>query len=282
MAFRLGIFGVLIAAFIGVMVFAYSILHQPVQVQRASAPSVTSHVAPEPAPAPSERVLTAAAALRGGDLLQPANLGSTTVQMGALKPGELQDTSQNRSNLMGAMLRVPLAPGTPILDSEVIHPGDHGFLAAVLPPGMSAVTISVDNLTGVEGLVWPGDNIDLLMTQNLAGAPPDKSTAAVVVLRDVRVIATGATLVKDPSTGPGGGSVGTVTLQVTPEQASRCIIAEGLGKLSLIVHSAQGTPQEDAKQLPTPPVYTGDVSQAQSALSTVQVISAGGDGEFKF
>jgi pilus assembly protein CpaB len=161
------------------------------------------------------------------------------------------------------------------------HPGDHGFLAAVLPPGMRAVTIAVDNLTGANGLIWPGDNVDVLMTQTLAGAPDAKSMTATVVLSAIRVIATGAVLVKDSSAGPGGGSVGTVTLEVTPEQASRCIIATNLGRLSLIVHSAQGVEDKDPSP-PPGPVFSGDVSQATSSVSTVNVITSGGDGEFKF
>lgn len=277
MIFRLGIFGILIAALIGVMVFAYSILNQPKPTAH------TSQATPaQMAPPPSVRILTAAVALPGGSLIQPANLSSTSILASAQLPGELVDTAQNRSSLVGSMLRVPLAPGTPVLDNEVIHPGDHGFLAAVLPPGMRAVTIAVDTLTGSNGLIWPGDNVDVLMTQNLTGAPDDKSMSAAVVLSDIRVIATGTTLVKDASTGAGGGSVGTVTLEVTPEQASRCIIAANLGKLSLIVHSAQGTPKDDKAQ-PTPaPVYTGDVSQDQQALTTVNVITSGGSKGFKF
>jgi pilus assembly protein CpaB len=280
MIFRLGIFGVLIAALIGVMVFAYSILNQPKHVVQANAP--VAQVAAPPPPPPSVQILTAAVALPGGALIQPGNVGSTSVLTSAQTSGELVDTAQNRSSLVGAMLRVPLTPGAPILDNQVIHPGDHGFLAAVLPPGMRAITIAVDNLTGQSGMIWPGDNVDLLMTQTLTGAPDAKSMTAAVVLSDIRVIATGSTLVKDASTGAGGGSVGTVTLEVTPEQASRCVIAANLGKLTLIVHSAQGTPKDDKNTPPPAPVYTGDVSQDPQALTTVNVITAGGSKGFKF
>jgi pilus assembly protein CpaB len=275
MAFRLGIFGVLIAALIGVMVFAYSILNPPKHAEVPGAPPAAL------APPPTEQILTAAVTLPGGSLLQPANITSTTIDATAQVPGDLVDTSANRSELTGSMLRVQLPAGTPIMDNEVIHPGDHGFLAAVLPPGMRAVTIAVDNLTGANGLIWPGDNVDVLMTQTLAGAPDAKSMTATVVLSAIRVIATGAVLVKDSSAGPGGGSVGTVTLEVTPEQASRCIIATNLGRLSLIVHSAQGVEDKDPSP-PPGPVFSGDVSQATSSVSTVNVITSGGDGEFKF
>ena len=154
-------------------------------------------------------------------------------------------------------MRVPLGSGAPIMDNEVIHPGDHGFLAAVLSPGMRAVTMAVDKVTGANGLIWPGDNVDVLLTQNIGGAPQNKSMAAEVVLSDIRVIATGATLVKDASGGPGGGSLGTVTLEVTPDEASRCLVASNLGRLSLIVHSAQGMQKAVTSRPPPAPVFSG-------------------------
>jgi pilus assembly protein CpaB len=280
MAFRFGIFGVLVAALIGVMVFAYSILNPTKHGAQANAPA---------APPPTEQILTAGAALPAGSLLQPANISSTTILVTAQVQGELVDNAANRAALIGSMVRVPLGVGTPIMDNQVIHPGDHGFLAAVLSPGMRAVTVSVDTVTGANGLIWPGDNVDVLLTQDIGGAPTSKSIAAEVVLSNVRVIATGATLVKDASQGAGGGSLGTVTLEVTPDEASRCLVASNLGRLSLIVHSAQGVQKADSKQPVPGPIFSGDVSPAMAAsvpaqaqVTTVTVISSGGDGEFKF
>jgi len=279
MVFRLGIFGVLIAALVAVMIFAYTILNpaKPTGQQQAAS-----------APPPSEQILTAAVALPGGSLLQPANITDTTILSTSQVPGEMVDSADNRAALVGSMVRVPLPSGSPIMDNEVIHPGDHGFLAAVLAPGMRAVTVAVDTVTGANGLIWPGDNVDVLLTQNISGAPESKSIAAEVVLSDVRVIATGATLVKDSSQGAGGGSLGTVTLEVSPDQASRCLVATNLGRLSLIVHSAQGV-QTNKNEPSVEPVFAGDVSPAladqnpvQSQVTTVTVISGGSDGEFKF
>ncbi len=284
MAFRLGIFGVLIAALIGVMVFAYSILN-PGKHGEANAP----------APAPvTEQVLTASAALPGGSLLQPGNISSATIAISSQAPGELVDNSANRAALVGSMIRVPLGAGSPILDDEVIRPGDHGFLAAVLAPGTRAVTVAVDTVTGANGLIWPGDSVDVLLTQDIGGAPESKSIAAEVVLSGVRVIATGSEVVKDASTGANGNTnnnaaAGTVTLEVTPDEASRCLVATNLGRLSLIVHSAQGVQKAEGQPPPPAPVFAGDVSPAmaegvpaQAQVTTVNVISTGGDGEFKF
>jgi pilus assembly protein CpaB len=254
MVFRLGIFGVLVAALIAVLIFAYSILNQSKQQSVAAAP----------APTLTEQILVAATQLQGGSLLQPANVTDSSVLQSDVPVGALVDTPTNRSGLIGSMVRISTAPGSPILESSVIHPGDHGFLAAVLSPGMRAVTVAVDAVTGADGLIWPGDNVDVLLTQTISGAPEDKNIAAEVVLSDVRVIATGAELIKNAANGPNGGPPAqTVTLEVTPDQASRCLVATNLGKLSLIVHSAQSLPGGAvASNVTPPPVWSGDVSPA--------------------
>jgi len=255
MIFRLAIFGILIVGLIAVSWFGISLLNQP---------KPQPVVAAAPAPPPTEQILVAADPLGGGTLLQPTDITGAPVPAAAVPVGASPDTPENRAALTGSMIRVSLPPGAPILDSQVIHPGDHGFLAAVLAPGMRAVTIAVDNVTGANGLIWPGDNVDILLTQSLAGAPDAKSIAAEVVLSNVRVIATGAELIKSAAAGPAGGPPsGTVTLEVTPDQASRCLVATNLGRLSLIVHSAQTLPgQAMAPSVIPQPIFAGDVSPA--------------------
>lgn len=277
MLFRLGIFAVLIAALAAVVVFGYSILNQGHKAPVAVAPS-------------TEQVLVAAVPLSGGALIQPTSISSATVAIGNAPASAITDTPQNRAALTGAMVKSPIAQGGVITNDGVIHPGDHGFLAAVLEPGMRAVTVAVDNVTGADGLIWPGDRVDVLLTQDIAGAPDAKSIAAEVVLSDVRVIATGSELIKDPSNNTANSSqqpASTVTLEVTQEQAARCLVAVNLGKLSLIVHSAENSGNN--KDTASLPIYAGQVSPALSAaqptqqpVTTVNVISASDSGEFKF
>jgi pilus assembly protein CpaB len=251
MVFRLGIFLVLIVALIVVSVFGLSILnHSKHQVA---------------APQPTAQVLVATSTLQGGRLLQPADMTGVTVLADAVPVGASLDTPVNRAALVGAMVRTAITNGTPILSSAIIHPGDHGFLAAVLAPGMRAVTVGVDAISGANGLIWPGDNVDVLLTETIPGAPGAKSIAAEIVLNDVRVIATGQEVVKDASPGPTPQPPAqTVTLEVTPDQAARCLVASDLGKLSLIVHSAETQvgqlPAQDMP--PTQPIWAGQVSPA--------------------
>ncbi|WP_298225265.1 Flp pilus assembly protein CpaB [Acidocella sp.] len=278
MVFRLGIFAVLIAALGAVVVFGFTIMKQ-------------GHKAPVVVAPQTEQVLVAAMPLSGGALIQPNNIGSTTMPVASVPVDAMKDTPQNRSSLTGAMVKARLAQGAMLTNNSVILPGDHGFLAAVLKPGMRAVTVAVDNVTDADGLIWPGDRVDVLLTQNIAGAPDAKKIAAEVVLSDVRVIATGSELIKNSGSNTSNGStatpVSTVTLEVTQEQAARCLVAVNLGKLSLIVHSARNS--KSANKTPPLPVWAGQVSPALSAaqpteqpVTTVKVISAGNSGEFKF
>jgi pilus assembly protein CpaB len=283
MVVRLALFLVLVVALIAVAAFGVSILNESKHQQTAAAP-------------PTEQILVAAGLLQAGSLLQPADLAPGTVLVTAVPDGASLDTPANRSDLIGSMIRSPISPGAPILADAVIHPGDHGFLAAVLAPGMRAVTVGVDAISGAAGLIFPGDHVDVLLTQTLDDptVPLGQRIAAELVLRDVRVIATGQQLVQgtvtqgDPDKTPPPAAT-TVTLEVTPDQAERCEVATHLGPLSLVVHSAVSLP-ESAENAASGPVWADEVSPALSNLhpapdvvTTVHVFQGGSGGEdFKF
>src|SRR5438094_5824906 len=79
--------------------------------------------------------------------------------------------------LQGTVVRNPITAGQPITQGALVKPGDRGFLAAALGPGMRAVTVPVSAQTGVAGFVFPGDRIDLVLTQTVTGGgdgPPLK------------------------------------------------------------------------------------------------------------
>jgi pilus assembly protein CpaB len=288
MVARLALFLVLVVALIAVSIFGVSMLHQ------SNAP------APQAAGLPTQQVLVASSVLQAGSLLQPGDIADGTVPVGALPDGASLDTPANRSGLIGAMVRNPISSGAPILADQVIHPGDHGFLSAVLAPGMVATTVGVDAISGAAGLIWPGDHVDLLLTQTLDNPelPLGQRIAAELVLRDIRVIATGQQLTQG-STGADGRvappAASTVTLEVTPDQAARTAVASKLGPLSLVVHSAESTPvseqDEAAAAHANAPVWADQVSPALSSVRAappvqpqvhVTVIGAGGDQDYKF
>jgi pilus assembly protein CpaB len=289
MVLRLALFLVLVVALISVSFFGYEILEQSRQPPVAAG---------QPAPQ-TEQVLVASGLLQAGALLQPGDITSAAVNTATVPDGASLDTPANRSGLIGSMIRSSISPGAPILADAVIHPGDHGFLAAVLAPGMRATTVGVDAVSGAAGLIWPGDHVDVLLTQTLddPSVPLGQRIAAELVLQDVRVIATGQQLVQGQVTANGQAApppATTVTLEVTPDEAERCAVATRLGPLSLVVHSSSASPVTDqtAAQLAASnqPVWADEVSPALSnthsgpgVVSIVHVFSGdSGSQDYKF
>ncbi|NUT00968.1 MAG: Flp pilus assembly protein CpaB, partial [Sphingomonas sp.] len=69
------------------------------------------------------------------------------------------------SKLLGTVVRYPITAGQPLTRGALVGPKDRGFLAAALGPGMSAITVPVNAVTGVAGFVFPGDRVDIMLTQ---------------------------------------------------------------------------------------------------------------------
>jgi pilus assembly protein CpaB len=251
----------------------------------------------EPAPpvvaaAPSSKVavLVVTQQLRPGLLLKPEDLTVKEIAEEKLSIGYVPDQPDAKRALIGGMVLRNLAPGDVLrLPFDVLRPADHGFLAAVLTAGTRAVTVAVDIVSGTAGLIWPGDRVDLILTQVLdeATQAPSHRVVAETVLRDVRVIAIDQQLAQGITGNVGDAPLArTVTLEVSAEHAEHVQVATRLGKLSLIIRSANSGPAVDTRSIGT---YAGDVShalvtQAQRPVSnTMKVYPGTGDGrEFKF
>ncbi len=233
--------------------------------------------------------LTAAHVLPAGTLVRDEDYAARSVPSSGLPTAAIIDTPAARAALRGALIRRYLDAGTPITPADILRPRDRGFLAAVLAPGSRALSIGVDAVSGVAGLIWPGDRVDVILTQQLEqpGLAPGQRVLGETVLRDVRVIAVDQEIVQGaPATANiTGRPARTVTLQLTAAQSEQLAVAERLGRLSLAMRAAA-----DAAQ-PTPfsrqPVYGGDVSQALAgsaapSASRVHVIQGGQRSEVTF
>lgn len=140
------------------------------------------------------------------------------------------------ASLQGTVARTEITAGQPITQGALVKPGDRGFLAAALGPGMRAVTVSVSAQSGVAGFVFPGDRIDLMLTQTVTGGgdgPPLKTTETFV--RNLRVLATDQK--SEKTTDDKGQTVvttfSTVTMEATPKIAEKIAVAQTIGSLSL-------------------------------------------------
>jgi len=212
-------------------------------------------------------VLTAARPVQGGTLLRTEDVGSRELPAAEMPEGSLRDTADARAEVLGAMLRRSLAAGEALRQEALLRPGEHGFLAAVLTPGARAVTVGVDAVSGTAGLIWPGDRVDVILTQALddGDQPVGRRVLGERVLDAVRVIAVDRSLVQGAQPGgmadPMRDGNRTVTLEVSADQATRVAVASRLGRLSLSVRAA-GTPAEP--RAAQAHVWGGDVSPALS------------------
>jgi pilus assembly protein CpaB len=142
--------------------------------------------------------------------------------------------------LLGTVVRNPITAGQPMTQGSLVAPGDRGFLAAALGPGMRAVTVPVSALTGVAGFVFPGDRVDLVLTQNVAGqGTGDSLKVSETIIRNLRVLATDQR--SQPSVDEKGNTIVSeyklVTIEVTPRIAEKIAVAQTIGTISLSLRS---------------------------------------------
>jgi pilus assembly protein CpaB len=241
--------------------------------QRPATPAQVAVASAAPsAPVAQRAILAAARTQHAGNLMVADDVTAIQVVPGAEPPGSFIDSVANRTALRGAMVRRAIAANEPILASDVLNAGDRGFLAAVLGAGKRAVSVAVDNVSGTAGLIWPGDRVDLVLTQQIddRDQPADRRVYGETVLVNLRVIAVDQQLVQG---GQGGQAANantnrTITIEASPYDTERIAVASRLGRLSLVVRSAAeddqvagpGAPGTSPEQ---PPIaWAGDVSPA--------------------
>lgn len=232
---------------------------------RPPPPAPVSAAAP-PAPPARIGVLVAARAVPAGSLLKAEDVAARLVPAGERPEESLPDTELTRAELRGGLVRRPLSAGELLRADDVLRPRDRGFLAAVLGRGMRATSVGVDAVTGAAGLIWPGDRVDLILTQTFEeqNIPAARRVVGETVLTDVRVIAVDQALSQgaDGAATTEGRLVRTVTIEVLPDQAEKVAVASRLGRLSLAVRPIEPPAPVDDALLVVRSTFGADVSPA--------------------
>ena len=176
-------------------------------------------------------IVVAAVPLRFGTELNPQHLREIPWPEGAVPRGafasikEILDGKTRRSALSA------MEENEPVLKSKITGPGQRASLAAVIDPGMRALTVRVNDVNGVAGFVLPGERVDILLTRNT-----EKEEAwADVLLQNVKVLAADQSA-DDRADKP--SVVKAVTLEVSTTQAQKLTLASTLGTLSLVLRAA--------------------------------------------
>jgi pilus assembly protein CpaB len=204
------------------------------EAQRAA----MNHEAPAAPPPSKVEVLVAKDALPAGTLLKPDMLHWQAWPEDGANPAYILKGKRKAEDLTGAVIRQGVAAGQPLTDGIVVMPGDSGFLAAVLDPGMRAVSVSINATTGTSGFIFPGDRVDVILTHTIdepgKGEEKIARRASETILANVRVVAVDQN-VNDQEEKPVVAK--NVTLELTPKQAEIITLVGELGKLSLSLRS---------------------------------------------
>ena len=213
------------------------------------------------APAPSgnmatQAVVVAAADLELGTALKKDDLKVVQFPQGAAPEGSFTSAA----DLVGRGLIVPMVKNEPVLSAKLASKEAGAGLPPVIPEGMRAVSVRVNEVVGVAGYVLPGNRVDVVATASPTDSRSD--TTSKVVLSNVQVLTAGTRMEQsDAENKP--MQVTVVTLLVNPEQAERLALASTEGKIQLALRNPLDTGAPD-----TPGIRTaGLLGHAKAAAS---------------
>lgn len=212
--------------------------------------TASQEAAPIAVPTPSKSVLIVRSSLQRGQILRPDDLAWEPWPEGGIAKNYIVLGTRTPETYNGWVARQPIAAGEPLIEAKIIAPGNRGFLAAVLHPGMRAVSVPVTVTSGIAGFVFPGDQVDLIVTYSVQDRPESgqkdagpalEHKVSETVLHNIRVIAIDQRL--DSKAGE-ATIAKTATFEVTPKQSEIVALANEMGKLSLSLRSLVPGPDE--------------------------------------
>jgi pilus assembly protein CpaB len=157
----------------------------------------------------------------------PANTASGNFIRKSDRPKALEDLS-------GMIVRAAFVTGEPIREAKLVNAKGSGFMAAILPAGMRAISTQISPETGAGGFILPNDRVDVIMTPR-GNRDAEKGGASETILRNVRVLAIDQTVEEKNGQRVVVGK--TATLELAPGQAEILALSQQQGVLSLALRS---------------------------------------------
>lgn len=197
-------------------------------------------------------VLVAARDLPGGTILADDDLVWQSWPETAVAPSFVLNGGEADEPFPGAVVRRRIGAGEPVTRDRVVQKGERGFLAAILTPGMRGVSVPVNATSGVGGLLFPGDRVDVILSHEIGGgaaAGDRRRRASETVLQNVRLLAVDQST-ENVNNLPAVAK--TATLEVTPNQAEVLAVVVDMGRLSLSLRSLGLAGQDVSAVAPVP------------------------------
>ncbi|WP_375284908.1 Flp pilus assembly protein CpaB [Marinicauda pacifica] len=184
-----------------------------------------------PAQAPTAHVLASRSGLEIGQRVDASTLYWQPWPEEAMSPGYITQSARPAAieEFSGAVARAPMAQGEPVTERKLVQPGDAGFMAVVLSPGMRAVAVPISASSGAGGFILPNDRVDVIITTDANGR-----MASRTAIENVRVLAIDQSY-SDSEDGVVLGS--TATLELAPRQAEALALGVAEGDVSLALRS---------------------------------------------
>jgi pilus assembly protein CpaB len=210
---------------------------------------VVENPTPPPAEIPTVDILVARRDLPIGTIVAEGDVDVQSWPQNLVLPDFVtQSKEQMNTELYGMVVRTPFKAREPLIKTKLANPNDPSFLAASLPKGMRAVTITADAISGVAGFIYPGDKVDVLISHEVQLAKDDDELAAAdpiaeILVSNVKVLAVNQKATAHGEEGPQLPS--SVTLEVSQADAQKLRLAEKHGELSLSLRSIEDMDEVD-------------------------------------
>lgn len=194
------------------------------------------------------QVMVAANDLQVGARVEERDIKVISIPAADMPPG----APRKKADVIGHGVIIPISKGEFILPNRLAAENAGSGLPALIPPGMRAVSVRVNEVVSVAGFVTPGTRVDVLLTGS-PGTPGEQQTTTV--LQNVAVLASGHTLERT-STGEAQNTA-VITLLVTPDDAQRLTLASKEGSIQLALRNPLDTKQDDVPVSMARALYRG-------------------------
>jgi len=211
---------------------------------------IAGRLSSAPKPVATTKVLVAGRSLTVGTLIKDVDLKELEWP-GTAPPGAIL----KKEDIVGRGVVAPIYEGEPFVESRLAAKGAGAGLAAMIPPGMRAVAVRVNEVVGVAGFVVPGMRVDVLIAGSPPNAPRDLGTLSRTLLQNIEVLSAGQNIQKDTEGKP--ISVPVVNLLVTPEQAEVLSLASSETRIQLVLRNPLDTKAEKTPGTAVAHLFTG-------------------------
>ena len=161
-----------------------------------------------------------------------------------------------------------VAENEPILEAKLAAKESGAGLPAVIPQGMRAMSVAVNDVVGVAGFVTPGTMVDVLVTGKVGSAGGSETSITRTILENIRVLAAGQKIEQDREGKP--QTVPVITLLVTPEDAGKLAMASTEGKIQLALRNTVDTKKVEPPSVIEAALFSGAAAPAPKHAPAVK------------